>query len=378
MTHVTWPSLCLANYIQELAESVERFEGMAHDVTIISDVLERRVSQILNHQLLPTTTQQQPSSAEDFFQRLSRSGDDFFEDVRRVVSELPDVLLQVESLVNHTQTGSAVELQNYYDHWRRRVYDTVLRSVQDRFGELSLLLERGPAQFTVRVSLSSDAVIVVEPDLESIERCVGQIVQHWIKKSSVVPNWRQGTCLAAESNDDAVDTFYDRFGKEPLLTKTVERDKKHCRHLVANLKEVIERWNEWAELWTTDKSQVCRELDASWPTVAQYDEQLWHYRHHWSERLETMDEEVVIACVTLHCAELKAAAQQHARQWVQQLGATWLDGTSIKLVRLRQLLQLPDADGSVDIDIEILIAQVKESWHRLRHYKIKVGKINYF
>jgi hypothetical protein len=32
-----------------------------------------------------------------------------------------------------------------------------------------------------------------------------------------------------------------------------------------------------------------------------------------------------------------------------------------------------DEDGSVDIDIEILIAQVNESWHRLRHYKIKVS-----
>jgi hypothetical protein len=235
-----------------------------------------------------------------------------------------------------------------------------------------MLLERGPAQFTVRVSLSSAAQIEVEPDLESIERRVGQIVHYWIKKSTVVPNWRQGTCLEAESNE-GVDTFYDRFGKEPLLTKTVERDKKHCRHLVAQLREVIERWNDCAELWTTDKEQVCRDLDASQPTVSQYDETMWHYRHYWSERLEAMDQEVVIACVTLHCAEFKAAAQQHACQWVKQLGATWLDGTRNKLVRLKQLLQVTDEDGSVDIDIEILIAQVNESWHRLRHYKIKVS-----
>jgi hypothetical protein len=226
--------------------------------------------------------------------------------------------------------------------------------------------------------LSSDAVIAVEPDLESIERCVGQIVQHWIKKSSVLPDWRQGTCLAAETNEDAVDTFYDRFRKEPLLTKTVERDKKHCRHLVAQLKGVIEQWNDCAELWATDKALVCRELDASSPTVAQYDEHLWHFRHYWNQRLEAMDEEVVIACVTLHCVELKAAAQQHARQWVQQLGATWLDGTRNKLVRLRQLLQVVDADGSINIDIEMLIAEVKESWHRLRHYKIKVSRFFIF
>lgn len=102
-THVTWPSLCLDNYIQELMESVEKFQGMAEDVALISSVLDKRIAQINDFQLLVETehdlnpvTGSSPPSADQFFKKLSQSGDEFFLNVRRIVSELPPILLQVK------------------------------------------------------------------------------------------------------------------------------------------------------------------------------------------------------------------------------------------------------------------------------------------
>lgn len=112
-THITWPSLCLASYIQELMESVERFQGMAEDVALISTLLDRRIAQINDFRLLVDTQNDLspiictgPPSASQFFKKLSQSGDEFFQNVRRVVSDLPPILLQVKKkkYLNYTKT----------------------------------------------------------------------------------------------------------------------------------------------------------------------------------------------------------------------------------------------------------------------------------
>lgn len=238
-THVTWPSLCLHSYIEELMESVERFQAMAEDVALISNVLERRIACIMDYHLLNGETNEAVElSAGQFFDKLSQSGQDFFFDINRIVSELPPILLQVESIVCNSQTGSAPELQNYYDYWREKNYETILRSVQTRFDELSNLLENGPAQFVIELSLQNGRV-VVEPDLESIERDISNIVHHWIKKSSVVPEWQEGSCNAEPLDQRSL---YHRLSREPLLKETVDRDQQHCKRLVQKLRAIIDRY----------------------------------------------------------------------------------------------------------------------------------------
>jgi len=77
--------------------------------------------------------------------------------------------------------------------------------------------------------------------------------------------------------------------------------------------------------------------------------------------------------------ELNQFALEHIGEWIRQLGATWLEGTKDKLAQLEILLisrmniskdQLKD--GSIEIDSEMLLIEVKESWHRLGHYIIQV------
>ena len=373
LSHVTWPSLCLATYIQELLESVERFQAVAEDVVLISKVLDDRIALIMDHRLLDDSSAQH-STAAQFFDSLSQKGDEFFIDIRRVVSDLPPVLLQVESLVSNSQTGCSAEMQNYYDHWRERIYRTVLTSLQDRFTELSTLLERGPAQFAIQVSLSGDAAVVVEPNLESIEREISGIVHHWIKRSAVVPNWQEGTCIPLPAAGQR--SFYDRLSQEPLLRVTVERNQKHCKRLVDKLRQVIDKWTACSELWTADKSAACQELHRASPALWQYDEQLQHYRNYWTERIGAIEDEAVICCVSLQMQPLKRSAQEHVNEWIRKLGATWLDGTRDKLSQLEGLLDEADGgnneDGTIDIDVEMLLAEVGESWHRLGHYDIKV------
>ena len=239
-SHVTWPSICLGSYIQELMESVERFQAMAEDVAIISTVLDKRISQIMDHQLLTEEIDEQSTTgltAEQFFKKMRLSGDEFFLDIRRIVSELPPILLQVESIVCNTQTGCAPELQNYYDYWREKIYIAIVQSVQARFDELSNLLENGPAQFFIKLSLR-DGKVVVEPDLESIKRDIYNITHHWIERSCVVPEWQEGSCIAQPVNERSL---HDRLSREPLLKVTVERDQQHCKHLVSKLKKIIDR-----------------------------------------------------------------------------------------------------------------------------------------
>lgn len=72
--------------------------------------------------------------------------------------------------------------------------------------------------------------------------------------------------------------------------------------------------------------------------------------------------------------QLKKSALDHIKEWIRQLGATWLAGTKEKLTKVEELVKIrhKQSDGSTDIDIEMLLTEVQESWHRLRHYHIKV------
>lgn len=195
---------------------------------------------------------------QQFFESLSQKGDEFFIDIRRIVSDLPPILLQVESLVSNSQTGSSPEMQNYYDYWREKIFGTVLKSLQERFNELSDLLSGKIFSasatrhvFDIQVSLDEEGRLVVEPDLESIEREISQIVHYWMKRSAVVPNWQEGTCIPlptvlpgqqspVPSNQPR--SFYDRLAQEPLLRVTVERNQEHCKRLVSKLQAVIDRY----------------------------------------------------------------------------------------------------------------------------------------
>lgn len=376
-THVTWPSLCLAGYIAELMESVERFQAMAEDVALITTVLDRRIDTIMDFQLLRDKDGQQPLdpssstfSAAQFFKKLSLSGDEFFIEIRRIVSELPPILLQVESIVCNSQTGSAPELQNYYDYWREKIYAAIVRSVQARFEELSYLLENGPPQFVIQLSLR-DGRVVIEPDLESIERDISGIVHHWIERSCVVPDWQEGSCNAQPLGQRSL---HDRLSREPLLQVTVERDQRHCKRLVAKLRNIIDRWTDCTELWSVNKVGACEKLRRTSPSLLQYDEQLRHYKNYWTERIENIDGYVITSCVILQMRQLRFSAVEHIREWIRQLGATWLASTKEKLVKADHLIKARrvDQDGSTDIDIEMLLIEIQESWHRLIHYGIKV------
>ena len=117
--------------------------------------------------MLPDQQQnvQDTMSAAQFFKKLRLSGYKFSV-IRHIVSELPPVLLQVESIVCNSQTGSASEQQNYNDYWRKKIYSIIVCSVQDRFEELPNLLDNGPLQYVIQLSLR-DGKVVIELDLES-------------------------------------------------------------------------------------------------------------------------------------------------------------------------------------------------------------------
>ena len=122
---------------------------MTEDAALIFTVLDRRPGALprsLTFRCCRTSRKtsrthgcQPPSSLRSFACR----GDKFCV-IRHIVSELPPVLLQVESIVCNSQAGSAPELQNYNDYWQKKIYSATVRFVQDGFKELWNLLENGP------------------------------------------------------------------------------------------------------------------------------------------------------------------------------------------------------------------------------------------
>ena len=53
LKHVTWPSLCLSSYIDELMQNIEHFQMLADDVVVTTDVVNRRIADVLKQSRLP-------------------------------------------------------------------------------------------------------------------------------------------------------------------------------------------------------------------------------------------------------------------------------------------------------------------------------------
>lgn len=81
--------------------------------------------------------------------------------------------------------------------------------------------------------------------------------------------------------------------------------------------------------------------------------------------------------ISLQMSKLKDAALGHVDEWIRKLGDTWLSGTQEKLEWLEQLIKKRhlSTDGSISIDISLLIIEIEESWYRLGHYSIHVREI---
>lgn len=71
--------------------------------------------------------------------------------------------------------------------------------------------------------------------------------------------------------------------------------------------------------------------------------------------------------------ELQRSAMEHIDSWIGHLGQVWLDDVTNKIQQIGQLRDHHvDHDGSVDVDIEILVDVVRQSFHRLAYYSITV------
>lgn len=66
LSHVTWPSLCLSSYTNELLDNVEHFQMLAEDVAVTTDVVNRRIAKVLEHGRLPLAVSPAPSAAVHF------------------------------------------------------------------------------------------------------------------------------------------------------------------------------------------------------------------------------------------------------------------------------------------------------------------------
>ena len=79
--------------------------------------------------------------------------------------------------------------------------------------------------------------------------------------------------------------------------------------------------------------------------------------------------------------ELGKSAVAHIDSWMKHLGQVWLDDINGKMEEIERLERRHAAeahshDGSVDVDVEILVGVVRESFHRLAYYSIQVRLIH--
>ena len=294
--HISWSSLYLEQYTNDLFEKVERFRLLSADVRQISNIIEQIIVDVLDQRLLRSEIlkrSRHKSMGKGFFIDLRRSSDTFFAEVRQMIADLPDNLLQVETLVCNTQTGTAAELHNYYDYWRQTIHGKILSWVYNQLDDLFSVLQQGPCCFGVQVSLNNQE-IVIDPSLEFISESVLAVVNHWIKQSAVLPQWSRGSCiLESEQQSQSV-----RFSNDPKLWSMVDGIELEVAGLLGKMTLEIDKWSVCKVLWNTDKRLECLQLYETRPCLVQYDQQLQHYRKYWNEQLECLESCVTISCVT--------------------------------------------------------------------------------
>uniref|UniRef100_A0A3P9QEA0 Dynein heavy chain tail domain-containing protein n=1 Tax=Poecilia reticulata TaxID=8081 RepID=A0A3P9QEA0_POERE len=196
------------------------------------------------------------------------------------ISKYTDIgflITKTEHLILGTSSGKAKSMANYYTHWERKVFDSIVKMV------VSLILLLEPTVLTPLFQIDailSAPKIVSQPQSSEIFWVIMQCIRECIDSTKRFPRWMNGTCLECppqqvHGEEELVTiSFLSDVWLDPSLKETATTTSENIKRLLLSMERYLNTWKHYRALWEKNRTIVNETFAAKNPSCAMYDDKL--------------------------------------------------------------------------------------------------------
>ena len=339
LTSLTWTSMNLDTYLEEIWEELERFEIL---VSSMNDIIEHRVEgnlkQVANMLLVSLPSDGGLVTLNDFVdlqEKHVRESTDYLVgkslEIEGAVNDMLGSIVSYELFPHIAHVGEA-EIIKLKSHFNWQMYQAILNATK---GSLKLMKQRlsahyaegespPPPLFEVDLQLDGLGVRMV-PSVESIQSAINGGAVAVLKCSKMIEAWDTVTIprnvqLILNPNLPPVQgsagggTFYDRIAQDReilkvilLLTGSIQSAQNRCEEYLAQFMEY-----EWS--WKDDVKEAYEAFQATDPSLDEYEVKLKDFER-MEERVQAMEGQHAISALMLQTGNLAKGLQGCAAKW---------------------------------------------------------------
>ncbi|NXP87266.1 DYH10 protein, partial [Passerina amoena] len=323
---LTWKSVGIGEFIVQCTQTIGKLELLVHQIHQISEDISSKLQSIESTNLFKfphSENGDECPGAKEFFDyvKCERA-----KDVGRLVrkySAIPQLLIEVERRVAYTNSGKSPKLASYYAYWENRIYQALTQLIVKNLQAFNAAIVTNVPLLQIEAVLSAPE-ITLQPNDSEIEKMTMQSIQDCVEVTKHFVRWMHGTCIECPPQhlraDEVVTfSFYSDVSQSPLVIEQAVLITQNIQKLLESLRNCLNQWNKYDQLWKSDKDEVLDRLAAEKPPCVVFDEHLQFYMTVTREVTQwplVKDEQFI----RLQLAPLASAVQENAKSWMMSLG----------------------------------------------------------
>ncbi|NXH02592.1 DYH10 protein, partial [Loxia leucoptera] len=343
---LTWKSVGIGEFIVQCTQTIGRLELLVHQVHHISEDISSKLQSIESTNLFKfpdSKNSDKCPGAKEFFDYVKCERAKDVEQLVRKYSAIPQLLLEVERRVAFTNSGKSPKLATYYAYWENRIYHTLTQLIVKNLQAFNATVLANVPLLQIEAVLSVSE-ISLQPNDSEIEKMTMQSIQDCVEVTKHFLRWMHGTCIECPPQHIRVDevvtfSFYSDVSQSPLVIEQAVLITQNVQKILASLRECLNQWNKYDQLWKSDKDAVLDRLAAEKPPCVIFDEHLQFYMTVVREVTQwplIKDEQFI----RLQLAPLASAVQENAKSWMMSLGKLLNELAREELLSLRDEIQV--------------------------------------
>ncbi|NXM38867.1 DYH10 protein, partial [Gymnorhina tibicen] len=343
---LTWKSVGIGEFIVQCTQTIGKLELLVHYIHNISEDINSKLWSIESTNLFKfprSINGDKLPGAKEFFDDVKCEQVKDVEHMVRKYSAIPQLLIEVEGRIAHTNSGKSPKLASYYAYWEHRIYQVLTQLIVKNLQVFNATVLANVPLLQIEAVLSVPEV-TLQPNASEIEKMTVQAIQDCVEVTKSFVRWMHGTCIECPPQHVKADevvtfSFYSDVSQSPLIIEQAVLITQNIHKLLASLNEYLNQWKRYDLVWKSDKGTVLDRFAAEKPACVIFDEHLQFYRKVAQEvTQETLikDEQFI----RLQLAPLASAVQENARSWVMSLGKLLNELAREELFRLQDEIQV--------------------------------------
>ncbi|XP_021268215.1 dynein heavy chain 10, axonemal isoform X2 [Numida meleagris] len=322
---LNWNSLGIADFIVRCKQAIRKFEFLVNQIHANSGDINDNLLLIEATNLfkfpLSKSGDELPNLKEFFeYVKCERAKD--IEHMVRNYTAIPQLLTQVEELVNKSSGKSSI-LASYYGYWEKRIYQTLTQLILKNLQAFNAAVLANVPLFQIEAVLSPPKIIL-QPNASEIDKMTVQCIRDCVEVTKHFVRWMHGTCTECPPQHVAEDevitfSFYSDISQNPLIIEQAALIIQNVHRVLASLSKYLNPWERYCFLWTLDKDMAIKKLADEKPSCVTFDEKFQFYMRIAQEVTQQpliKDEQFI----RLSMSTLVSAVENKAKDWLISLG----------------------------------------------------------